>query len=97
MIFGFVGYADALHKWGGEPSLDECRGASEKYCGAEMPIETWILVSPATRICQEYFGRRRMLASSTSSFGFVQEFAVILLVTTCLILIVARIYARKGI
>ena len=41
--------------------------------------------------------RSFMLASSTSSFGFVHDFAVILLVTTCLILIAARIYPRIGI
>jgi len=40
VIFGFMSYADALHKWGGEPSLDEGRGESEKYSGAEIPIDT---------------------------------------------------------
>jgi len=40
VIFSFMGNTDALHKWGGEPFLEEAWGDPEKYCGAEIPIET---------------------------------------------------------
>jgi len=67
------------------------------YPTAIMPVwlQTISLLNPLTYVVDAL--RSFMLAGSTSSFGFVHDFAVILLTTACLVLVAAKIYPRIGI
>lgn len=67
------------------------------YPTAIMPnwLQTVSLFNPLTYVVDAL--RTFMLAGSTSNLGLIHDFTVILLTTTCLILIGAKIYPGIGI